>query len=287
MGDFSSNGDILAMMRLTLLILMVFSLLSCDSRKVTSTKVVKSNGIRIFLLDSMTCHEDHYRKFKNLTFTKVDDARTFFPCDQKVNERNRMVHAHFVLDSFLRELNTKIRVEIVSWNVFDGGERSLKRWKQGLALSSEKNADIILSASGYSLSPGENLDDPYPEDIISIFAAGSWGTGLPYGVRLWPQINKTGNMILVGDAIISSLTSGKGFLYNSSLLNKEKIDFFIPLKRSHKRRFGGSSMAASIFAARAINSCHKYLGNKNGFKECISENSSELTFVTGQKGRSL
>jgi len=212
----------------------------------------------------------------------VNDGRTYFPCDGKIEPRNRMLHGHFVLDSFLRKLNAVIKVEILSFNIFDNGKDSLARWKKASQLAGKYEVDIVLSASAVQLRGGVNIDEKFNAPGILFFASGSWGTGVGYGSWLWPQKNKTSNMILVGDAIISSLAGGKKYIYNNSLLNKDKIDFYVPLKRDRKHLFGGSSKAVAVFAAWAINKCNKQLANVNRLKNCIRQNVHLIEFVDGR-----
>lgn len=191
-------------------------------------------------------------------------------CDNLNQDR---YHGHHVIQTLTHELNLKKTVEIYPVIIFDDrGFQDISYWQKALTMAKEKMVDAILLASALSVT-SRSVDLQFPDTATLFVASGSVGRGIRKNTLLWPQLLAPRlNMFLIG-SYITSQVSGNA-IFDSSLLNENKIDLYLSGENKHFP-LSGTSSAVAVALAQTINVCP--LGN--GLRMCLDAKKIPLTFI--------
>lgn len=175
-------------------------------------------------------------------------------------------HGQKVLEQFLAILLRNQNVEIHPLIIFDDkGVQTKEAWLKALEVIRNEKIEYVLAAS--SLPTDEILSTNLPG--IWFVSSGRAEHGLKKSTKLFPQsLAPKENLFLIGDYIEGK--SSKNHLYDQNLLYDDKIDYYFP---SGNGPFTGTSRAATVGLARALNLCGAAKQDAKLLRNCLKKKS--------------
>ncbi len=230
---------------------------------------------RIVVIDSYFCEER--------AFSAVNGGDYILPCPKSM--KGRQFHGAKVLR--LLKVNHWEDIEFYPVTVFnEKGEQSVKSWERAIHYARNLNANIIITAAGIPVEAegAAILNGAWGRFQPFVWAAsGSIGPGIDRDDKLWPQrFVPRSHLLLFGDYFVSQYDQKK--IYNESLLNQDRIDYYISTEQVDN--LSGSSAAVALGANKILVTCQKDILEKQKLLLCLNPSEKSI-HLSGREEKEL
>lgn len=216
-------------------------------------------SFRLALIDSYLCPSALEQSLKQ-KITNLEELIKAEPegCQQLELEKHSAFHGHRVLRVILEKISAKNSLTIQHHNVYDQtGRQQFPLWAKALDDLQKMTPQLVVSAVGGL--PSELFQQELTELESGppwLIAGGQLGPGVVPETKLWPHelIRKEdAKLLLVG-------------VDHQAQLYQDKLAFKLAASTLSPDDLSGSSLAVSLVAAQAIESCAQSLDQ---LKECL------------------
>lgn len=259
--------------------------------------------LRAAFFGTSICQAGFYKKYKNVQFynSHAKVAGEHWQNCRRLPKAKPNLHGHFVLETFLNEIEDSKKLLIIPINVFDNqGKTNKDYWLKAFKMAKKFKADFIFTASSFPKKELGNYGHQDQKNLSSIPAipiftsSGQIEKGFRRRVELFPQGLEEKNIFHFGH-FIPSLYIGvdkkkSPQIFDPALLYKDKIKLYFSrgtIGKKSSPKVSGSSRALAIATARLLNFCYTpLLSSKNleNLNECIDKNKKPIIF-SNKKGR--
>ena len=206
--------------------------------------------IKIGVIDTGFCHFKKSYSVKVHSIFKAAGKIHIPPC--QLSQKHPRLHGQLVLESFLKNLDKKVKVEIYPIVVFnDKGKQELGYWKKAFNYASGQEIDILLMASSF---PYYKRLAGFPKlKILSFVASGTVEGSIKKETSLFPQeLTPHEKVIMIG--AYSPAIRKNDAIVDSRRKYADKIDYYFPSFQKGSP-LTGSSLSVSLALAKALSHC--------------------------------
>ena len=211
--------------------------------------------INLAIIDTGFCHQKLDKN--NILLMPTFDATSSISsltCDNSNKDTPRF-HGQKVLETFLEQYHSKIKIRITPIIVYDNrAETKEVYWNKAMDHIKVQSFDYVISAVGI-----KSLNLKISKDFSPVWflAAARISPYIKQEDSIFPQNQFSNKKVF----LIGNYNSPK--FIDNGLLYKDKINYFI---NDSKLKFNGSSFAVAYFAAEYFNICHKSLNSNQCLK---------------------